>query len=78
MPLCAAQHIPEEELSVKIADVYGIHVDDMNILEPGKCQVGEDLAAKAPSTDDQDLALVAQELLDLGGYICSQIVLYAR
>lgn len=26
---------PEEELSVQVADVDGVHVNDVNILEPG-------------------------------------------
>lgn len=25
---------PKQELSIQIADVYGVHVDNMDILEP--------------------------------------------
>ena len=57
--------VPEEKLSVQVTDVYSVHVDHMDVLEPGECKVREDLAPKTASTNDQDLTVIPQEVLDL-------------
>ena len=56
---------PEQELSVQIADVYGVHVDNMDILEPRQSKVREDLTSQTSGTNDQDLALAPKECFDL-------------
>lgn len=38
-------NIPEEKLTVKVADVNCIHVDDMDVLEPSKSKIGQYLAS---------------------------------
>lgn len=49
---------PEQELSIEVTDVNGIHVDNVNVLEPGKGEVRKDFTAKTTCTNDEDLALV--------------------
>lgn len=63
----ASRHnaIPEEKLSVQVADIYRVHVDDMDVLESGKSEVGQDLTSKTTSTNDKNLATVSQKALDL-------------
>ncbi len=56
---------PEQELSVQVADVNSVHVYYMNILEAREREVGQYLASQTPGTDDEDLALLPQELLHL-------------
>lgn len=56
---------PEEELSVEVTDINGIHIDDMYVFEPGEREVSQNLAAKPSCTDDENLALCTQELLHL-------------
>lgn len=36
---------PKEELSVQITDVYGVHVNNVNVLESCQGEVGEDFAS---------------------------------
>ena len=50
---------------VQVTDVYGIHVDDMNVLEPGEGKVRQDLTTETSGTDDKNLALVPQKVLYL-------------
>lgn len=52
------QNVPEKELPVQITDVNGIHVNDMDVLEPWQCEIGENLTTKATCTDDEDFAFV--------------------
>jgi hypothetical protein len=37
--------IPEEKLTIEIADVDGVHVDEMDVLEPSQSKIGEYLAS---------------------------------
>lgn len=60
--MCSA---PEEELSVEVADIDRVHVNDVNVLEASQSEVGENLTTKATSADDKDLRLVTQEVLHL-------------
>jgi len=32
--------IPEEELAVQVADVDGVHVNNVNVLKASQCKVG--------------------------------------
>ena len=57
--------LPEEELPVQIANVDGVHVDDMDVLEPGQGKVREDLATQSTSTNHKNLALVSEKVFDL-------------
>lgn len=57
--------VPEQELAIEIADVNCVHVDDMDVLEAEQREVRQDLASQTSSADDENLALLAQELLDL-------------
>lgn len=34
------KYSPKEKLSIQVADIYGIHVDDMNVLETRKREIG--------------------------------------
>jgi hypothetical protein len=60
-----AKRVPEEELAVEIADINGVHVDDMNILEAGQSQVGKNLAAETTSANDEYLCLIPEKVFDL-------------
>ena len=37
--------IPKEELAVEVADIYCVHVDNVNVLEAGEREVGQDFAS---------------------------------
>ena len=37
---CQSKYAPEQELTIEIADIDGVHVDDVNILEPCQRKVG--------------------------------------
>lgn len=56
---------PEKKLSVKVANIDSVHVDNMDVLETGQREVRKNFASKAASTYDEDLALVSQEVFDL-------------
>lgn len=56
---------PEEELAIQVANVDGIHVDDMNVLEARQREIREYLTTQAACTNDQDLALISEEILNL-------------
>lgn len=45
---------PEEELSVEIGDLDGVHVYDVNILEPRQGEVLEQFAAQTTGTNHQN------------------------
>lgn len=57
--------MPKEKLSIQVADIYSVHVDDVNVFEPSQCQVGQNLATKASSSDHQDFCFIAQEIFNL-------------
>jgi hypothetical protein len=57
--------IPEEKLTIKIADVDSVHVDEMDVLEPSQSKIGEYLASQTTCADDKNFALVPQEVLHL-------------
>lgn len=57
----SAHNAPEQELSIQVADIYGVHIDNMDILEPRQGEVGEDFASQTSSPDDKDLALIPKE-----------------
>lgn len=61
------QGSPKQKLAIQIADVDRVHINDMDVLEARQREVREDLASKAACADDEDLRLVAQEVLDLCG-----------
>ena len=52
-------------MTVEIADIDRVHVDNMNILESSQGKVGEDLAAKTSRAYDKHLTLVAKEVFNL-------------
>jgi len=56
---------PEEELPVKIADVYSIHINNVYIFESHQSQVGKNLASEASCANDEDFTLFPQELFNL-------------
>lgn len=69
-------------MSVQITDVDCVHVDDMDVLETSQGEIGEDLASEASRTDDENFALIAEELFDLergasGGVSNIRIVRYS-
>ena len=57
--------IPEEKLSVEIAYINCIHVNDMNILEASKGQISQDLTSKSSCSDYQDSRGFSEKFLDL-------------
>ena len=44
--------LPEQELSVKIANVDGIHVNDMNGFESHQRQILQEFTSEAAGSDD--------------------------
>ena len=38
-------YAPKQELPIQIADIDGVHVDDMDVLEAGESKVGKDFAS---------------------------------
>lgn len=58
--------LPEEKLSVQVTDVDRVHVDDMNVFEPGEGEIRENLAAQPSGPDDKNLAAISQKIFDLG------------
>ena len=56
---------PKEKLPVQIANVDSVHVDYMDVLEPGQGQVGQDLTTKTTRTNDKNFGLISQEILHL-------------
>ncbi|OLY82387.1 hypothetical protein AYI68_g3492 [Smittium mucronatum] len=46
--------LPEQELSVKICQVYGVHVNNVDISKTGNYQVLKHFAPKTTSSDNQD------------------------
>ncbi len=56
--------LSEEELTIEIGDIDGVHVDDVDIIEAAKRKVGEDLAAETSGADDENLALSAKKVFD--------------
>jgi hypothetical protein len=57
--------LPKKKLPIQIADVDGVHINDVNILKPRKCEVRENFAPQPSSTNDQYLTFFSKELLDL-------------
>ena len=55
-------------MPVEIADVDCIHINYVNVLEAGKRQIGQDLAAQTASADNQNLGVISQKVfyLDIG------------
>jgi hypothetical protein len=55
-------------LPVEITDVDCIHINYVNVLEAGKRQIGQDLAAQTASADNQNLGVISQKVfyLDAG------------
>ena len=45
--------------------IDSVEVDHMNVAKAEHCQIGQDLAAQATSSDDEDLAFVSQKVLRL-------------
>lgn len=60
-----ARCLPEKKLPIEVADIYGIHVNDVNVLEAGEREVGKDLASQSSSANHEDLALIPEEFLNL-------------
>lgn len=59
------RYVPEQELTVQIADVDGVHVDNMDILESGKSQIGQNLAPQSTSANDKDFDPLTKPFLGL-------------
>ena len=57
--------LPEEKLSIQVADVDGVHVDQVNVLEAHEGQVLQKLASQTSGPDDKDLAWLPQEVKHL-------------
>jgi hypothetical protein len=47
----------EEELSVEVGDVDGVHVDDVYVAKACEGEVFEELAAETAGADDEDAAV---------------------
>ena len=59
VPIIKLWGVPEQELSIEIADIDRVHVNNMDILEPRKREIGENLTAETTGPNNQDFALVA-------------------
>ena len=57
--------ISEQELSVQIGGVDGIHVDNVDVLESTERQILQQVAAKTSSSNNQHLTLVLQKVFHL-------------
>lgn len=42
---------PKEELPIEVTDVDGVHVNDMNVLEPGESKIGQNLTSESTCTN---------------------------
>lgn len=49
--------MPEEELAVEVAQVYGIEIDNVDFAIPDKNEILEELAPDASRTDHQNTRL---------------------
>lgn len=47
----------EEELSVEVGDVDGVHIDDVYVAKAGEGKVFEELTAETAGADDEDAAV---------------------
>ena len=47
----------EEELSVEVGDVDGVHINDVYVAKAGEGKVFEELAAETAGPDDEDAAV---------------------
>mmetsp|Transcript_34937 Transcript_34937/g.88023 ORF Transcript_34937/g.88023 Transcript_34937/m.88023 type:complete len:524 (+) Transcript_34937:51-1622(+) len=56
----------EQELSVEVGDVDGVHVNDVDVRKAGEREVLQQLAAQAARADHQHAAVLRQELPNLG------------
>lgn len=61
----SGRNTPEQELSVEVADVDSIEVDDMDVFEAEQGQVGKDLATQSACSNNQDLEVFTQTSLCL-------------
>ena len=58
--------LSEQELSVEVGQVDGVHVNHCDISEAHQSQILKEFAAQTPSPDDQDLDVLQQEREQLG------------
>lgn len=54
-------HEPKEKLTVKVAYINSVHVNDVNVLESREREIGKNLAAKSAGTNDEDLTFISEE-----------------
>jgi len=59
------RRLPEQELTVEVGNIDGIHVNNMDVLEARQGQVGQNLATESTSSNDKDLDLISEKVLDL-------------
>jgi len=52
-------------LSVQVTNIDRVHIDNMNILEARKREVGKNLTPQPPGANDEDFAAFPQEFLHL-------------
>jgi len=64
-PNTGTRGAPEQELSVQIADVNGVHIDNVDVFEPRQSEVREDFASQTSGPYHQGLALIPKERFDL-------------
>lgn len=50
-------HTPKKKLSIEVANIDCVHINDMYIFETRKRQVRKDLTPQTTRADDKDLAL---------------------
>ena len=48
-------HIPEQELTVEVAEIDGVHIDHIDVLEARKRQILQDFTSKTTGSDHKDL-----------------------
>jgi hypothetical protein len=54
--------VPEEELSVQIAQVYRVEVDDMDFAKAAQAEILEEFATDAAGADHEDTSLFQSQL----------------
>jgi hypothetical protein len=54
-------HTPEEELSVEVADINCVHIDNMNIFESKQGQILQNLTSKSTSSNYKNARVDIQE-----------------
>ena len=57
--------LPEQKLSIEVGQIYGVHVDDVDLAETHEGQVLEQFASQPTSADDEDAHVLQHDVQQL-------------